>query len=201
MFVKQMPVLKSGGEHWLILSDGESLAGYTASLTMVPEMDASVVILTNSIGLADSTDWINQLLIEALIDTPELTGFVKLAKEAAKTHVDRVPRLAKRLEETHNKSTSAKQLEEYIGLYHDPARDWMIHVKLNDDNVLQVAFPGLESQIWDLQYYEDDTFLRLTPRTNKQREHGLPFLVAQSNKDGVIKKLCWPHEPSVPVEE
>lgn len=52
----------------LVAFHGGGQAGYTSFLTMLPEADISIVVLTNSIGLGDPASWINELLVETLID-------------------------------------------------------------------------------------------------------------------------------------
>lgn len=71
MFVGQMPTMKPGNEASLVLSQGGSLAGYTTFVTMLPQINCSIVVLVNSIGLGDPAGWINNQVTEALIETVE----------------------------------------------------------------------------------------------------------------------------------
>jgi CubicO group peptidase (beta-lactamase class C family) len=57
-FVK-LPIITPGGEARLVVSHGGSQLGYTSFLTMLPEIDVSFAVLTNSVGLADPTGWVN----------------------------------------------------------------------------------------------------------------------------------------------
>lgn len=78
---------------------------------MLPEIDVSFVVLTNSIGLVDSTGWINELPIETLVKSPHHTDFVKLATEAAKAKAPKYPGIEERLEEGRVENTTAKTLD------------------------------------------------------------------------------------------
>ena len=69
MFVNWMPVLVSGKDASLVLSHGGSLAGYATFISLLPEIDCLIAVLVNSNGLGDLAGWINQPLIESVIDS------------------------------------------------------------------------------------------------------------------------------------
>ncbi len=79
MFVNQMPVLTPINDAHLVLSHGGSLAGHTTFVYLLPEINRSIAVLVNSIGLGDPAGWVNQLVIEKVIDTPTPNDYVKLA--------------------------------------------------------------------------------------------------------------------------
>lgn len=210
MYVKKMPKLTPGVQSGPVVAHGGSLAGYHSSLALLPELNASIVVCTNSIGLGDASGWISMAIIEALIDTPKPTDFVAYATEAAKGHVESVSSLSSRLEEARDTTAAlSKPLAEYAGRYYDRVHDWVIEIRLKEGGSLEVAFQGLDSQAWPLNHYEHNTFLWLASR-NEQAKRGrmttYPLtdvfkLVFQSNDKGVIDRVCWPHEPALPLDK
>lgn len=93
MFVDQMPTIQPGNEAGLVLSHGGSLAGYTSFVSLLPQINCSVAVLVNTIGLGDPAGWINHLVIEALTETQIPSDYVSLAKEAALGHVLSIARI------------------------------------------------------------------------------------------------------------
>lgn len=93
-----LPTITPSGDARLVAFQWGSQEGYTSFLTMLPEADISIVILTNSIGLADPTGWINELLVETTVKSPHQTDFVRLAAEAAQNHIASVPKMEQELE-------------------------------------------------------------------------------------------------------
>jgi CubicO group peptidase (beta-lactamase class C family) len=212
MFVEKMPLLTPGNEARLLLSHGGSMAGYTTFISLLPEINCSIVVLVNSIGLGDPANWINQLIIEAMIDTPKPNDYLKLAKEAANNHILNLPRISERLEREREDVPPCTALVNYIGRYKDPSREFFVDVRLNDPNSgsmqLEILFQGLESQTWSLDHYSGDTFLLPMSFNAKAKRAIFTFFhedelkfTFQSNNAGQIEKLYWAHTPDVPAEE
>ncbi|KAL8832600.1 MAG: hypothetical protein Q9191_000169 [Dirinaria sp. TL-2023a] len=210
IYVKSMPKLVPRGHCGPVIAHGGSLPGYHSSIAILPEIDASVIVCTNSIALGDTSGWTSLALIEALIDTPTPSDFRSLASEAAENNVRNVSKLLKSLEEAKKPGTTHKPLDEYVGRYTDSLHDWIIDVHKKENNGLEVAFQGLESQTWALSHYECDTFLWLASREEQAKRCRMTTyplignhfkIIFQQNAAGAIDRLCWPHEAAVPVNE
>ncbi len=129
MFVREMPILTPGNDTRLVLSHHGSLAGYSTFMALLPELDCSIAVLVNSIGLGDPAGWVYQLIIEALIDTPRPNDYSKLAKEAAQNHASSVANIAEVLENKKRDKVVSKPLLHYTGKYLDLAQDFFVEVK------------------------------------------------------------------------
>lgn len=211
MFVEQMPVLTPGGEARLVLSHGGSLAGYTTFVSLLPEINCSIVVLVNSIGLGDPAGWINQLIIESVINSPVPNDYVALAKEAANNHSSSFSKLSQELQKQRIDTPPSKPLSDYIGRYQDPNQGFIIEVKFHAgaELKLEIAFQGLDSQVWALEHYQEDTFLCFHTSFNDLAQRAIfTFLdedyfkfTFRTNEDGNIDRLFWAHDGNVPAEE
>ncbi|KAK0734838.1 hypothetical protein B0T26DRAFT_671070 [Lasiosphaeria miniovina] len=113
----QMPTLTPGNEAKLVLQHGGSLAGYTTFLSIIPELNVSVVALVNSIGLGDPAGWIHQLVLEAIIETKKPNDHVALAEEAALSHANSIAEIPTDLQKARKDIPLQRPLSDFTGLY------------------------------------------------------------------------------------
>ncbi|KAF2753576.1 putative D-aminoacylase [Pseudovirgaria hyperparasitica] len=206
--VKTLPRIVPGVQCGPLIAHAGSVPGYSNSLALLPELDASVVVCTNSIGLGDASGWIAMALIEALIESPVPTDFVAYAKEAAKNHAESIRVARSKLEKVRAPDTKPKPLEVYVGSYLNEEHDWVIVVRQRQAGGLEVLFQGLESQAWLLTHYEHDTFLWMADR-NEQAKRGrvTTYVQADSFKlifggaHGKIDRLYWPQEAGLALDK
>ncbi|KAJ5735752.1 D-aminoacylase [Penicillium malachiteum] len=196
----KVPTIKSGGSTRIVLYHGGSQAGYTSFMSMLPEADLSVVVLTNSIGFGEPSGWIHELLLETLADSPDKTDFIKLAKGVAANYLRKIPRMLESLEQSRE-GTPSRPLSEFVGRYSNPNHDFVVVIRQGDDKALEVVFQGLESQAWDLRHHHHDTFTWL-PSLNDIIKNALfphmgqnAYTITFEVEDGTeVKRLLWPHE-------
>lgn len=207
MFVEQMPTIAPKEGNPVVLTHGGSMAGYHTFLTLIPELDIVSVVLTNSIALADPAGWINQYLIETIVDSPVKNDYVKLAQAAAQNHISSYPQIFKELEEQRVPDLPAKSPSAYIGIYKDAARPFYIHIVEGTSSPLRILFQGLTSQAWDLNHYQGDAFLFLTSRDDQARRALFTFaghddfkIIFEPNAESEIVSLLWPADPNIPNE-
>ncbi|KAM3539820.1 hypothetical protein ARSEF1564_007261 [Beauveria bassiana] len=212
IYVKEMPVLVPGPgvSSGPVIAHGGSLPGYHVAMALLPELDSSVVVCTNSIALGDVSGWVSMAVLEALMETPQPSDYVKLATEAARASVGNVSRLQHTLQQQKTLDSPHKALGEYVGRYKHATMDWFIDVRLRADRQLEVVFMGLDSQAWAMEYYEADTFLWLASRGEQARRGRMTTypLVANHFKlefmadaQGQIDRLCWAHEVGLPLSQ
>lgn len=85
MYISAMPVVGRGSKPKLIYHHYDSLAAFLSSVILIPDINSAIVVLTNSLANNNCADWIGQLILETLIDSPEKNNYKQLAKESAKT--------------------------------------------------------------------------------------------------------------------
>jgi CubicO group peptidase (beta-lactamase class C family) len=213
IYVDKMPTLLPRGHAGPVIAHGGSLPGYHVAMALLPELDSSVVVCTNSIALGDVSGWVSLAVLEALMETPQPSDFVRLATEAARSNALNVVRLTATLQQRRKESASAaSKLSEYVGRYRHPRHDWFIDVRLQSEpgRGLEVAFLGRESQTWSLQWYEEDTFLWLASREEQARRGRMTTyplvpdhfkLGFKKNEQGEVDRLLWAHEAGLAPEQ
>ncbi|PVH72725.1 beta-lactamase/transpeptidase-like protein [Cadophora sp. DSE1049] len=71
-----MPIVGRGSPSRLALYHQGTLAGAFATVILFPETDSGVVVLTNSLPLNESDDWIGQLITETIFDVKGRNDYV-----------------------------------------------------------------------------------------------------------------------------
>ncbi|KIE01344.1 Peptidase S12, Pab87-related protein, partial [Metarhizium majus ARSEF 297] len=195
---------------------------------LLPDKDAAIVVLTNSLALNDVADWIGQLILEELlaVSSANRTDIIKAAESCIPENPKRYPNLIKELadmrkndtsarhldaslrisNDLRKNETSARHLDAYVGTYWDDIHVFKI-VVTQEKEKLYWAFQGLDSEKFELDHYEDDTFLWLQPRTELSRrgrwvglDQGPEFWKArfEAGSDDKVTKPFWAHDNGVP---
>lgn len=207
----EMPTIAKGVPGQLVIFHQGSLPGTLTIAILVPDKDVAIVVLTNSLALNDVPDWIGQLILEEVLKVPpsERVDFIKSAEASVPENLRWYPELIKELKDTRKNDTVARDLEEYVGTYWDDIRTFKIVVTL-EQGKLHWAFQGLDSEKFELNHYEDDTFLWLAPRNELSRrgrwvgsDQGPDFWKAKfkAASDAKVDKLYWSHDQGVPPVE
>lgn len=214
IYVKKMPKILPRHNVGPLIAHGGSLPGYHVSIALLPEINSSVVVCTNSIALGDVSGWISMALLETIMDTPAPSDYVALATEAAGNAALNVKRFQDKLEHARTKGTTPRDMQEYIGRYRDQRRGWLIDIRPRDTSPsgLEVVFQGLESQAWNLSHYEHDTFLWLASREEQAKrgrmvtyplvaDHFKLEFQATESSGKRIDRLLWKHEAGAPAQQ
>ncbi|OBT68088.1 hypothetical protein VE03_01517 [Pseudogymnoascus sp. 23342-1-I1] len=192
-FVKKLPVITPRGGARFVIS----------------HPDSSLVVLTNSIGWADPSVWIGHIIVKALVDTPNQVDILQYVREAAENHKNSYPNLQKPFDEARSNETKSSPAEEDVGTYRNEKSGFLVEIRAKTDGTIQVAFQGLDSQVWDLTHYENDTFHWLSSRDEqaKRARFTYPFspgffkIIIKRNSEGHIYSLCWSQDASIPADE
>lgn len=199
--VDKMPDVSRQLHHLVIYNQG-SLAGYTTAIILVPEVETGIVVLTNSIALNDAADWIGQMVLESVLEAPEPNDFVALAESSAEALANKFPHMAQRLESQKVRGTSPRPLSTYFGEYFNEIKDFKIQIRLSSQNDnLELAFQGLDSQVWPMAHYHYDTFVWLMSYDDAVSHARFPYppeklfkIEFVSGQDGKINSLLWNHD-------
>lgn len=214
IYVTKMPKIIPRTHVGPLIAHGGSLPGYHVSVALLPQINSSVVVCTNSIALGDVSGWVSMALLEVLVDTPEPSDYLALATEAVGNAVLSVKRFEEKLQAARTTSAAPpRSRDEYVGRYRDEKRGWFIDVRVQDTapSGLEVAFQGLDSQAWALSHYEHDTFSWLASREEQARrgrmvtyplvaDHFKLYFQAGHDGSGKIDRLLWKHEAGAPVQ-
>jgi hypothetical protein len=205
-----MPVVEKGTQQLVIYHQG-SQADYKSSIFLLPDSDSAIVVLTTSTSLNSCADRVGQLVLEALIDSPERNDYKKYAKQSADAHIASVSAMRKPFEEHRIPNTSPRPLRAYPGRYYNSIRNFFIEISIcqdSGDQALQMALQDLCSQIWKLEHYHYDTFLWLMSRDQAAKRGRFTYSPAKlyrfdfgSNEHCSIESLTWARDGDLPGGE
>lgn len=214
LYVKKMPVIAPRTHVGPLIAHGGSLPGYHVSIALLPELDSSVVVCTNSIALGDVSGWVSMAILDVLVDSTAPSDYVALATEAAANAAMNVNNFEAKLKESQQKNTVPRPNDEYIGRYCDLRRGWIIDVKANHSasSGLEVAFQGLDNQTWALSHHHHNTFSWLASREEQAKrgrmvtyplipDHFKLCFESSSGDSGKIDRLVWKHEGGVDANQ
>jgi hypothetical protein len=203
-----MPTVGKGVPSQLVLFHQGSLPGALSIVILLPDTDNVIVVLSNSLALNDVPDWVGQLVLEEVLGVPESerNNYLEAAHTSVSENLKWYPALVEELNNARKNGTSPRALEEYVGTYWDNANVFKIVVDLVD-NKLYWRLQGLDSERFQLEHYEDDTFTWLLPRNELSRrgrwvesDQGPAFwkAVFECSNNGQIDQLFWAHDTGVP---
>lgn len=207
-FIKNMPIAGQGTDEVVIYHQG-SMAGYTASAFLIPSSESAIVVLSNSISLNYCADWVGQLILEALIDVEERNDYKKYAKESADAHLVKFPSMRQSLTQTVSRTRSQKIWMPILETTTITSGDFRIQITKNQQSKgIQLAFQGLDSQVWEMEHYHHNSFLWLMSRDEAVCRARFPYSPEKlyrvdflTNKDGEVDSLLWAHDADGPPEK
>lgn len=169
-------------------------------VALLPDTHTAVVVLSNGLSNNDASDWIGQLLLETVIDSPEKNDYLNLAKISAKNSSARWPKIKTDLEEERTLGTSHLPLPSYVGQFSSKNQVLKIEIR-QDDKQLQVCFQGKHEFWYPMEHYEHDVFTWVLTRDENVRRGRFPVTWRNFYKirflrseNGKIDRLVWEHD-------
>jgi CubicO group peptidase (beta-lactamase class C family) len=203
-----MPIIGKGSPSRLVFYHQGCLPGSLSSMAMIPETGTAVVVMSNTLGLSDCPDWVLQLVLEELLQSPERNDYIEAANHAVEGALKMYCELAQQIKSLSRAATAApKPLEMYVGTYWNEGRYVKISITVTD-NKLFWALQGLQSELFELEHAYGDTFHFLKPRDEMavrgcwtDREMNYFLLHFNADLHGTIQSITWDHECNVPEGE
>ncbi|KAI0112037.1 putative D-aminoacylase [Nemania sp. FL0031] len=150
------PMLGEGLPSRLGLFHEGNIAGYTTFVAVFPETSSAVVVLSNSLGLTDTTGLVGQMLIEELFgNTVNATGYTEYAKLTARQGAVIMDNIKIQLMQRRTTFKPSNPLQEYIGTYYNSINNFFIEIRERAGH-LEVHFMGLEG--FALEPYQHNSF-------------------------------------------
>lgn len=201
--VEQMPLLARGIDSRLAVWHHGSLVGALSFIMMLPETESAVVVLSNTLALNDTPDWIGELLVETLLDSPIRNDYVRLAYATANRTREKYAKLTKQIEEGRQAGGPTRSLGDYSGLYVGFGGIFSIEV-VEANNKLEILFQGRESQRYQLRHHHSDTFTWFMTYNEQIKRARFPsysrdlyFIHFKSENDHTIRALNWVHDAAI----
>jgi hypothetical protein len=196
-----MPIVGRGLSPVVALYHQGTLAGAFSTVILFPETLSGIILLTNSVPLAGSDDWIGQLITETLFDAPEKNDYRIISKKTANSQRAWHDRVLSQLPKSNGVGDQARPLGEYIGKYYNEAHTLLIHISIDEDDSLVMNFQDNPQELYKLTWCSGDTFTWLSSRNElasrgRFTRFGGWFYTIKFSADesGHIVSLHWIHD-------
>ncbi|KAK4064267.1 uncharacterized protein Triagg1_9063 [Trichoderma aggressivum f. europaeum] len=112
-----MPKVARGHPSELILHHQGMMPGNLAAVNLIPSTKGAVIVLTNSLALNGTADWLGQLYLDAYLDVAHRNDYASLSEETAEATLSWHSDVLAELEKDRIPGTVARNLSEYTGRY------------------------------------------------------------------------------------
>ncbi|VUC29535.1 unnamed protein product [Clonostachys rosea] len=204
----EYPVVAKGTEPQRLIYHQGSVVGALSAVYLLPECQSAVIVLGNSFDLCDTPDWVSQLLIETLVDSPERNDYVELAQRTSANALTHHQLTIDRLAREQEKETNIKPLDVYCGRYYNKLGDFYLEITRHGDHGLRMAVQGFENASYFLQHYHHDEFYWPCDRDAESKEAlypqssiGLHKVYFSPDADGKIRRCNWQIDKDIPEGE
>jgi CubicO group peptidase (beta-lactamase class C family) len=202
-FIGKMPIVGKGiPEKTTCYYHQGSANSFLSSVHLLPETQSGVVVLTNSMAQNDVADWLGELYLEAVLNSPEKNDYITLAKNSAEAALALWPAMGKELAEKQIPNTPVRPFSEYVGLYYNTLGNYHIAIFEKDEKLL-MRFQREKNIAYDLTHYHYDTFSWLITHDRDAKLGRFPITRASfylidftsyGEDDTQIDSLIWAHD-------
>jgi len=203
-----MPIVGGGLPSQLIYYHQGSTVGYFSNIALIPETQSAIVVLTNGIGSADAADWLGQAVLQALLEpTAQPIDYLDWSERTVAKLKEYYAGLTQQIREERKPGTRPRDLRQYEGRYFNDLRNFFVEIRPSEkpaeEETLEMAFQGLESQCYELRHLHDDTFewsMTWDERARRGRYHCLDpdfykFTFESTEPSSEIQHLVWANTP------
>lgn len=193
------PIVGKGSPSQLVLYHHGCMPGSLSMIYLLPETKSAVIVLGNSTAMCDYTDYIGQLLVEALLVSPQPNDYVALAREHSRLAYEKLRKIQSSLDGRRKPDTMTRDLSAYIGTYWTIEGDFCIHITEHDGQLhfsrqnsredRQIKHLEHDSFTWFLGHDDLARHAELT-WTRKPDFYVFDFFTADEDQS-VIKGLWW----------
>ena len=185
-----MPVLGTGSE----------------SRQVIPEIQAVIVVLTNSTSQGDTADWVAQTIFQTVLGLDSPLDLQPIAERAASGWRSTHKTMADALESRRNPGTGAPRYDKLVGTYWHTTGEVSLHV-YEDGGSLKFNIGGNPSQEHVLSHYHCDSFIFLPPADERIRRGLFHYsteawlLHFESDSGEGFRRIRWKVDAQIPIGE
>lgn len=136
-----MPVVGKGAPSTLVCYHQGCMPGALAAVSLIPETESAIVVLSNSLALNDTSDWVGQLVLEELLDVPERNDYIEAAKSSVAENAKWFTTTMGELEKEQKKGPIPRDLWDYTGTYWDAIHIFKINVFVEEGISITLGTP------------------------------------------------------------
>lgn len=205
--LRSYPLLGQGYPGKLVIWHGGNMPGTTSAMLLIPETKSGVLVLQNSLGLCDVSDWTSQLVMDMLMLGHPSQDYVSLAAQCVDAGIQRMTKVEKKLSSKRVPGTTSRTLTAYEGRYVNGIKNWYIDIKIIHGQ-LYLEFLGREDERYLLRHYHHDMFVwNLSYNETVKRGQYIRcyeyyrFEFEVWDDEDKFSRLRWRHDESVPQGE
>jgi CubicO group peptidase (beta-lactamase class C family) len=207
----EMPILGSGCAPVTVVWNQSRYHGTNAFVALLPECEAAVIVLSNTMTANDGVDWIGQLLIQTLLDHPYPNNYPLLASVSAETARLRYDEVGARIALSKRPGGPPRPLSQYCGCYKCYFPPYFMRVtrprmrdRVRFKKCLRIDLREIDG--FPLQHLYEDTFTwflpwdqRVKARLKLDYRPDYYLMRFQPREDGSdIESLVWINDPAKP---
>lgn len=203
--VEEMPVIGHGTASKLVIYHQGNFPGFLSSVFMIPDEDVVLLVLTNSLAFNDAADWLGQMVLEHIVDSPQKTGFVELAERSKETTLSMYKDFEDHLRQHDGiPNPHTRPLHDYTGTYSNSAATLDVRV-IEQEGRLNMYFQDAnwDMYMYPLTAYGNDWFSWGITYEEQVKRARWPIADVDyykfrfvSGEDGEISHFRWRHDPN-----
>ncbi|KAK4550295.1 hypothetical protein LTR36_003262 [Oleoguttula mirabilis] len=204
-YLGRMPTVGGGTQSTTCYYHQGSANSFLTSVYLLPDTESGVVVLSNSMAHCDIADWVGELYLEAILDSPEKNDYVQLAKSSAEAALGLWPGMRKELADKQIPNTPIRPLSAYTGLYYNRIGNYCLAI-VEKEGKLLLRFQGEKRITYKMTHYHHDTFSWLISHDHDAKLGRFPITRASfylikfdtyGPDDALVDSLIWVHDDEV----
>ncbi|KAM0256226.1 hypothetical protein ACHAQJ_005097 [Trichoderma viride] len=203
-----VPPVAAGSDEVTVYWNQGMQHGANSFVAVLPKYKAAVIVLTNTTTANDAADWIGQLLLQTLLNSPLRNNYSFLAQVTVDSAHQRHEEIVEKVEKGRQSWCPKLCLGRFEGLYRSNSGSFYLTIGMKDGG-LTVTFPTGALEGLALQHHHGDSFT-WSPDWDDMVKGEMPmrdhpeyhFLHFYRSKHGCkIVALIWAHDPEIPEGE
>ena len=199
---ENMPVIGKNSPGVTVLYHHGNLVGAISSAHLIPETETAIVVMSNTMGLSDTTDWIGQLVLQTILEE-EPHDYVQLSKSSKEGSLQQFASVIEELKQGKTDIPPSQRLEAYCGRYYNAIGNFVLEITLQKDGEgLIMMVQDLDEVVYELISYDKDSFYWPCDREEELcNQMMFPWTWAGVHKiefdvteEGDVRSLTWKHD-------
>ncbi len=198
LFTRAFPVLGASSPARLVFCHDGVQIGFYHQVIMVPSMQASIVVLTNTTSKGNIASWVAQLLLQAVLDLYPKVNFLPFAIACAEGWTRRYHDIGKHLRQKRIPDTPSRPVRDYLGEFVHETGKITARITEKPDGELQLSWNNRPLQMHSLKHYHYDTFCFFTSHDDLLKRGLITFRHPEAfllhfvrNENGLVCGMIW----------
>ncbi|KAF4953308.1 hypothetical protein FGADI_6074 [Fusarium gaditjirri] len=143
----------------LLLHHAGNNIGCSSTVYLMPELDTGIIVLGNSLGHCDATDWTAQILTQAFLSGKIERPFSQFVTAAALQGQSAMERVQTMLDRERQPTEPPGDLKNYQGCFWHKSHQFCVGISLESRGSLVMLLQNLDDEKYSLRHYQQHTFI------------------------------------------